>query len=232
MQHKTRKDAVDWSPATKAVTGVIRPRVAGWSAGGDRLAFLRGFLQRPREVASVVPSSAFLERRVVQAADLAQAHCAVELGPGTGGMTRALLRALPPHARLLAVELNPEFCARLHRQIDDRRLAVQQGSAEALAEYLREWALPAPDVVVSGIPFSTLPSDIARRVTAAIHACLAPGGQFIAYQLRPHVAAYATPHLGAPEMAAWEWRNVPPMRVFRWSKPVADGLAGASCQEA
>lgn len=190
---------------------------AGATRLADSLAFLRGFLLRPREVASVVPSSMFLERRVVRAADLANARCVVELGPGTGGTTRALLRALSPHARLLAIELNPLFCARLRRRIDDARLLVQTGSAEHLAEHLAAWGLPAPDAVVSGIPFSTLRPEVARRIVAAIHANLAPGGRFVAYQLRSHVARYATPHLNAATVEP-EWRNLPPMRVYRWVK--------------
>ena len=58
----------------------------------NRFAFLQGFLQRPREVGSFVPSSRFLERRIVRCADVQNAKVIVELGPGTGGTTRALLR--------------------------------------------------------------------------------------------------------------------------------------------
>jgi hypothetical protein len=55
-------------------------------------------------------------------------------------------------------------------------------------------------------------------VAASIDACLATGGRFVAYQLHAHVAACAELHLGAPRVD-WEWRNLPPMRVFRWVKP-------------
>ena len=72
----------------------------------ERVLFLRGFIQRPTEVGSIIPSSRFLERRVVRIAEVASAHVVVELGPGTGGTTRALLRAmLNPPAR--AVTKNP-----------------------------------------------------------------------------------------------------------------------------
>lgn len=226
MSNGTKKNAVAVSRAADAITDIIRrdDRRPGVSRLADDLAFLRGFLARPLEVASIVPSSVFLEQRVVEAAGLANARCVVELGPGTGGTTRALLRASAPQARLLAIEVNPRFCARLRRRIDDARLMAQEGSAEALAEHLADRGLPAPDVIVSGIPFSTLPADAARRIAAAIHATLAPGGRFVAYQLRAHVAAYATPYLGAATVA-WEWRNVPPMRVFRWVKPGEQGAA-------
>lgn len=187
----------------------------------DAAAFLRGFLAHPFEVASVMPSSAYLESRVVQAAGLAQARCVVELGPGTGGTTRALLRSLAPRARLLAIEVNPDFCDRLRRRIDDPRLVVQAGSAESLAETLRARGMPAADVVVSGIPFSVLPRDVAQRIAEAIYTNLAPGGRLVAYQCSSHVARYLIPHLGPPR-TMWEWRSLPPMRVFVWVKPAGD----------
>ena len=80
---------------------------------GERLAFLRGFLRHPAEVGSVIPSSRWLEQRLVRAARPGQARVVVELGPGTGGTTRALLRALAPGARLLAIELSADFATRL-----------------------------------------------------------------------------------------------------------------------
>lgn len=193
------------------------------SRAADAMAFLRGFLARPLEVASVVPSSVFLEASVVRSANLQRARTVVELGPGTGGTTRALLRAMAPQARLLAIELNSGFCERLSRLIDDPRLAVHAGGAEDLAEALRRHGLPAADAIVSGIPFSTLPRGAAERAAAAIAAALAPGGRLVAYQFRAHVADLVAPHLGAPQVA-WEWRALPPMRVFVWQKP-ADTIA-------
>ena len=184
----------------------------------DAMAFLRGFMAQPMSVASVVPSSPYLEQGVVRACDLARARCVVELGPGTGGSTRALLRAMSPQARLLAIELNPEFSNRLRQRNQDQRLLVQEGSAADLGLHLERWGLPAPDVVVSGIPFSTLPVPVAQSIVAAIKAHLAPGGRFVAYQFRVHVANYTTPEMGEPSFE-WEWRNVPPMRVFRWQQP-------------
>jgi phosphatidylethanolamine/phosphatidyl-N-methylethanolamine N-methyltransferase len=185
------------------------------SALDDRLAFMRGFIANPGQVASFVPSSPSLEQKLVRAAAIAQARTVVELGPGTGGTTRALLQAMAPDARLLAIELNPYFQRRLVERLSDQRLVLQLGSAEQLAEMLDTHGLPAPDAIISGIPFSTMPRTVAQRIAASIAAVLAPGGRFVAYQVRAHVARFVAPHLGAPEIW-WEMRNVPPLRVFRW----------------
>ena len=218
LMNKPDAAIADARPTRDADTGNSPARGRPEAPIRDGAAFLRGFLARPLEVASVAPSSRFLEQQVVRAADLSRAGCVVELGPGTGGTTRALLRGMPPGARLLAIELNPGFCARLHRQIADPRLIVQAGSADSLIAHLAQSHLPAPDVVVSGIPFSTIPPQTAARIADAIASCLAPGGRFVAYQFRPRVADYLRPHLGAPETLR-EWRNLPPMQVFRWVKP-------------
>lgn len=184
------------------------------------LAFFRGFLRQPEVVGSVIPSSRFLERRIVATCALEEARCVVELGPGTGGTTRALLAAMPPQARLLAVDVEPDFVEVLARH-DDPRLIARQGSAESIAELLTGNELPAADVVVSGIPFSTIGDEAGRAVIDAVWDNLAPGGRFVAYQFRDRVARVARPRMGEP-IAARELRNIPPMHVYCWRKPTAE----------
>ncbi len=184
------------------------------------LAFLRSFLRRPRQVGSIVPSSRFLERRVVRCAGLDRAHTVVELGPGTGGTTRALLQAMRPDARLLSIEINPRLAGIVRARNPDPRLVVHVGSAEQLREALARHGFEAPDVVISGIPFSTLPRRIALAVLEAVRDALAPGGRFVAYQVRDRVAILGRTVFGPPAREL-EPRNVPPMRVYRFEKPSA-----------
>jgi phospholipid N-methyltransferase len=209
------------SPLDDDLSGLDAPSAppSGGSLG-DRLAFLLGFVRDPAGVGSVVPSSHRLERRLVRNARIAEARTVVELGPGTGGTTRAFLRAMGTQARLVAIELDPVFHARLQSTIRDPRLFVECGSAERIAEYLAARRLPAPEAIVSGIPFSTMPHDIGERIAKTVADVLAPGGRFVAYQVRPQVAAFTAPHLGTPKFE-WELWNVPPMRVFTWVKPAA-----------
>ena len=187
----------------------------------ERLAFLQGFLRKPQQVGSVIPSSRFLERRIVELAGIASARLVIELGPGTGGTTRALLRALPADAQLLAIEIDPRFASIL-RERADPRLIVHEGSAEDLAKVLSEHGLGAPDVVVSGIPFSTMDPALGRRIAASIFDVLPLGGRFVAYQVRDRVHAVARPFFGRARVEV-ELRNIPPMRIFTWRKgePVA-----------
>jgi len=178
--------------------------------------FFRSFLRHPATVASVVPSSRFLTRRVADAARIGDPRTVIELGPGTGCTTRALLRAMPHDARLLAIDVEAQFIDNLRGE-QDERLIPHLGSAERLHEILHMHGLPAPDLIVSGIPFSTMPSECARRIAQQVWTALAPGGRFVAYQLRGHVARFASEWMGRPRMQV-EVRNVPPMRIYCWSK--------------
>lgn len=182
----------------------------------DTLAFFKGFLNHPETVASVVPSSRFLERRIIDAADIREARLVVELGPGTGGTTRAILNALPPTGRLLTIELNPDFIALLDR-IDDPRLINHKGNATDIRKILEQYGLPNPDVVISGIPFSTMPVATGKAILSAMWASLRDGGRFVAYQFRSQVALLGRELFGNPDVTM-ELRNAPPMRVYRWHK--------------
>lgn len=191
------------------------------AAAADRrgiLPFFRGFLRHPATVASIVPSSRFLTGRVAAIARQSNARTVVELGPGTGCTTRALLGVLARDARLLAIDVEEEFINLLNRE-EDLRLIPHLGSATLLRDIVAQHGLPNPDLVVSGIPFSTMPSHDANVICDQIWRSLAPGGSFVAYQLRSHVARYARKWMGEPAMQ-WEFLNIPPMRVYRWTKPV------------
>jgi len=198
------------------------PKLVTWS---DRAVFLREFLRHPRQVASIIPSTRFLARRVIDALEPTRVRTVVELGPGTGGMTRALLASLPAEARLLAVEINPSFAARV-RRIGDDRLLVAVGSAEELPAILEANGLSRPDAVVCGLPFSMLGAERSDRIIAAVDRSLATGGRFVAYHIRGLLETLARPHFGEGE-AAFEWRSFPPMRIYRWRKSTVAAAAVA-----
>ena len=181
------------------------------------MAFFLGFLRQPSVVASVMPSSRYLARRLADPGLLARARSVVELGPGTGVVTRAILEVLPPDARLLAIEVNEDFAAMLKAE-EDPRLIAHCGSAAQLREAVALHALPRPEVVISGIPFSTMQPALGRHILEQVWSCLAPRGHFIAYQLRRHVAVLGCDLLGTPAIKL-EMRNVPPVRLFGWRKP-------------
>ena len=188
--------------------------------------FFQAFMKSPMVVASVVPSSLFLKRRIVAAADLATAGVVVELGAGTGGTTRALLEAMDSCGRLIAIERTADFVPGLEA-IGDERFELVHGCASAIGEVLAERGYAGADVVVSGIPFSTMPETLSAEIITAVHDALNPGGRFVAYQFSGRVAEYTRPVMGRPTIQR-EILNVPPMRVFTWEKKRADLDAAAN----
>src|SRR5690606_19749782 len=112
----------------------------------DNWTFLRAFLKSPRVVGSAIPSSSFLERKIVTAAEAEAANVLVELGVGTGGTTRSLLKAMQPQARLLAIERTSEFVDIIQHTVDPR-LEVVHGCASSIkAEMKHRGYISAVDV--------------------------------------------------------------------------------------
>lgn len=186
------------------------------SRGKGHVAFFTEFLKHPLQIGSVIPSSRFLERRILDAAGIASAKTIVELGSGTGGTTQAILRAMKPHAKLLSIEINPNF-HKIVRNIEDERLIAHLGSACELRDILAMYGLGAPEAVISGIPFSTMPQQVGCQVIEAISTMLASNGCFVAYQFSDRVATLCRPYLGEEQMDL-EFINIPPMRVYQWKK--------------
>jgi phospholipid N-methyltransferase len=187
--------------------------------GSRPLVFLKGFLRKPKEVGSVIPSSRYLIRQVLDRGAVGRARVIVELGPGTGVLTREILRRMPRSARLIAVEISPLFVRVLRRTIPDPRLVVFQGSSTDLESALEKAGVERADVVISGVPFSTMDREEGCQTLEAAKRILGPGGRLVAYQFRSHVRRLAEPLFGPAETHRGLW-NLPPMRIYVWR---ADG---------
>jgi len=157
----------------------------------SRLRFLKQWVRNPREIGSVTPSSRFLTREVVEPIKASQARLVVELGPGTGVFTQALLAALPADGKVLAIDTNASFVEHLRRTIPDRRLTAVHASAEEVDRLVAEAGWPAADAIISGIPYSLLPRPVMFGILRAARRALREDGLFIGYQysrmLRPHL---------------------------------------------
>lgn len=188
--------------------------------GGLRraLIFIANFLKHPKMVGTFAVSSPALVQRLLDPVDWQCCRHAVELGPGVGTITRAILEAMPASARLLALEMNADFVRELGRSLPDDRLTLVHGSAADLVRHLADARVPPVDLVVSGIPFSTMPATIRDQTLDAVAASLAPGGSFVVYQYANHVLAPLQARFARVERSQ-EWRNLVPVRIFRCSQP-------------
>ncbi len=184
----------------------------------DQFTFFYEFLKHPLQIGSIIPSSRFLEQRILKTAGIATSKTIVELGCGTGGTTRAILKAMPRTARLLSIDINPHFHALVSSRIDDERFVTHLGNSRELKKIISLYGLGDPDVIISGIPFSTMNRCTGSQLLAEISSLLAPNGRFVAYQVSKRVVSLCRPFFGY-ERTQLELLNIPPMFIFRWDKP-------------
>ena len=183
--------------------------------------FFKRFLQRPFQIASIIPSSQALVERVSDKIDFANAHVIAEYGPGEGVHTREIVRRMRPDADLLVFELDPAFSRDLERQFaDDPRVHVINRDAAALPDELERRRIPKCDYILSGIPFSILNIDKKRALLRKTHDALADDGSFIIYQVTNELKQHAT--IFAEADSEYVLQNLPPMfiTVFRKGKPL------------
>ncbi|WP_228282258.1 class I SAM-dependent methyltransferase [Rubrobacter tropicus] len=138
-------------------------------------------LRHPRTVGAVWPTSRRAVEDLLDMADLGAADVVVEFGAGTGVYTEGILRRLAPDARFLSYEVDGALAAAVARRLPDRRLEVVNASAENVLGHLGALGKKA-DVVVSSLPFSTLPAPVGQNLLDAAREALAPGGVFLVLQ--------------------------------------------------
>jgi phospholipid N-methyltransferase len=154
---------------------------------GNALLFARNFFRHPRMLGSIVPSSRFLIKQLLEPINWGRARVIVEYGPGVGGITAEVLRRMRPDGTLIAIEMNPDFVTYLRRAITDPRLQVVAGSAAEVEEILGRFGVQRADYIISGIPFSTIPAPVRELILRKTHDVLEPGGAFLVYQFSTRV---------------------------------------------
>lgn len=164
-----------------------KQRISSTPRSGHALLFARNFFRHPRMLGSIVPSSRFLIKQLLEPIDWAQARVIVEYGPGVGSITAEILRRMRPDASLIAIETNPEFVGFLRSSSEDERLHVVEGSAESVVEILRQHGHEKASYVISGIPFSTISAPLRERILRKTHSVLEPHGLFLVYQFSTRV---------------------------------------------
>src|SRR3954463_2863396 len=121
----------------------------------DEVRFLRSWIEKPLHVGAVMPSGRFLARTMAQYVDPDSSGPVVELGPGTGAITNALIEHGVDQKRLVLVEYNPGFCALLRDRYPQAKLV--QGDAYAIRDTLWGVLRARASAVVSGLPLVTKP---------------------------------------------------------------------------
>ena len=145
----------------------------------DFFLFLGKFFKHGTAIASLAPSSPWLSRATVRNVDWARANVLVELGAGTGPITRVLAEKARPDCRVIVLERDPDFARLLRERF--RHLAnfdVVEGDVRNLTAILQERGISQADYVISGLPVPSFPKDLQRDLFRVVKQVLAPGGTY------------------------------------------------------
>lgn len=211
---------------TQSTDPVSSPHAEGAASppvgrGAEMRLFLRRWLAHPLQMGSVLPSTRFLTRAMVRAARLdllADKDMVVELGPGTGSVTKALLEAGLPGERLVLVERDPHMCDWLLRRFP--KVRVLCADAGQLDEVLAAAGIDRVARVMSSLPLNSLPGRACDAIVRAVFRVLPrENGFFVQYT---YGVAAPIPHRAlrlSGERVEFVPVNVPPASVWRFSHP-------------
>ncbi|HYG35343.1 MAG TPA: rRNA adenine N-6-methyltransferase family protein [Clostridia bacterium] len=175
--------------------------------------FIRNFIKHPTMVGWVLPSSPFLVEDVLKQVDWENARVIVEYGPGVGTFTTKMLERMRPDAKLIALEINPEFFQFLKSSLHDPRLHLVNESAAEIDSVLARLNCEPADYVISGIPFNPLDPGLRDAIVRKTHSVLRPEGSFLVYQFTSSVLPYLERVFGKVSRD-FELLNIVPAQLF------------------
>lgn len=178
----------------------------------DEVHFLKSWIEKPLATGAVMPSGRILARTMARYVDPTQNGPVIELGPGTGPVTEALVRHGVEPRRLVLVEFNPTFCRLLRTRYPEA--TVVQGDAYRLRPLLSSLMKEPAAALVSSLPLMTKPLRTrVRLISDALH-LLAPQAPFVQFtyaMVTPIPKATSSITVHASDLV---WANVPPARVW------------------
>ena len=178
----------------------------------DEMQFIRSWIEKPLSTGAVMPSSKALARTMARHVDPNASGPVIELGPGTGPVTEALVKQGVDPARLILVEFNSDFCRLLRARYP--AATVVQGDAYRLRRLLTTYVTEPVAAVVSSLPLMTKPLRTRLRLISDVMALLTPNAPFVQFtyaMVPPIPKALSGITAQASELI---WLNLPPARVW------------------
>jgi phosphatidylethanolamine/phosphatidyl-N-methylethanolamine N-methyltransferase len=188
-----------------------RPRGAG-----DGARFFKSLVTAPRLTGAVAPSGRALARAMASAAGPAPHGLVIELGPGTGPVTLAMIESGVAPERLVLIEYDPRFCDLLRQRFALARIV--QGDAYDLPGALMEVAGEPIVAVVSSLPLLNQPAYRREKLIADAFGLMGPAGVFVqfTYGLLSPIPREACAKRYSAQGGRPIWRNLPPARVWTY----------------
>ena len=194
---------------------------------GESLAFIARFATEGTKVGALFPSSRALAEMMLEGIEFREGDIIVEYGPGTGAFTELILERLPEGARYLGIERDPHF----HGHLVERCPGVDfhKGSAEEIRELLDDRGWSNPRLILSGLPFASMPLEIQEMILKATREVLHEEGEFRTFTYpicwymegSQRFRKVALNHFAEHRKSRTVNANVPPAKVLSYKKPLA-----------
>ena len=189
----------------------------------ETIEFFQAFIKHPLTVGAIAPSSPELAKMMMADVNANEDCIVIELGVGTGAITKFIEKGIPNGKSYLGIEVDKELVDSLHKKFDG--LNVVCGSASEAYSIHKESGLGKPGYILSGLPFVTLPAHVKKQVFAEIEKFMADGCTFRTFQ---YAHGYYTPaairlrefmreRYGKSKLSKLVVKNVPPAYTLTWS---------------
>lgn len=170
-----------------------------------------------KKVGSVMPSSRGLALKMVKGVDFDKAKVIVELGPGTGAITKCIVPKLKPDTLFISIEINDVFVRRLHEDYPQDNVEFICDSVENIPEILKERGIEKVDAYISSLPISIFPKEMTAKLTQDMIDTIADDGVYVQYQYSLHKRKMIEANWKVLKKAI-QVLNVPPSIVYTCNK--------------
>ncbi len=191
----------------------------------SHLVFVKSFFKKPTEVGALWPSSNRLAQMICKTIPWNEVNTILEFGPGTGAITREIVRNLSPNSRFLAIERSPDMAKCLRSHFPSVEVVVD--SVEHVERICQERGIESVDAIVSGLPWSAFSADLQERCLSALTQVLAPEGWFSTYAYWQGLLLPAGKRFRRRLRSTFDqvqcsrtvWGNMPPAFVYSCRRP-------------
>ena len=182
----------------------------------DELRFIRGMIATPRTVGAIMPTSTRMANRMASIIDTGSGLPVLELGPGTGVITKAILAKGVKPENLVSIEYSTDFVQHLRGKYPGVNFI--NGDAFNLEETLKDYRGQKFDSVISGIPLLNFPMHQRVTLIESLLALLPAGRPVVQFSYGPISPVTARPDSYKIEHFDFIVRNIPPAQIWHYKK--------------
>ncbi len=191
----------------------------------ENIQFLQAFLKNPGTVGSITPSSPELARRMVAGIRPAEDNVVLELGVGTGAITKFLQEIVPDDSSYLGIELDRDLVRSLKRNYPNMKIA--RGNALDASEIHRKSGLGKVGTIICCLPFVSISNEVGEKILLEIDKFMQQGCTFRTFQYAHgyyfpsaiKLREFMLDRYGKAKRSSLIVKNVPPAYTLTWSTP-------------